>query len=124
MCHFVLPSTTTAQLEPASTRYGSAAIESLRCSAEKYGTFLSEYRVGVYGGGNMFPCQKNNQDTNIGDRNVSLALELLSKYGATVAEQRTGGRFYRKIKMNGKSGQVIFQETAVDCSGPSKYRYG
>ena len=111
-------------MELASTRYGSAAIESLRRSAEQQGTFLSQYRVGVYGGGNMFPCQKNNQETNIGDRNVSLALELLVKYGASVAEQRTGGGLYRKIKMNGKTGEVTFQETAVDCSGPSKYHYG
>lgn len=120
MCHYVLPLKLVDRSVTDLGRYGYLAMEALFNSAKAWSTDISEYRYGVYGGGNMFPCGRHKLESNIGDKNRDLALAVLNKYRLKISQQRTGGDLYRKIIMNCKTGLVNVIETSVGCAQVNK----
>jgi chemotaxis protein CheD len=101
LCHYLLPSgTPTAD---AATRYGTLAIPLLLERFFQAGSRVADLAVAVVGGGLLMDA-----DTFffVGDRNVSLAKEVLAPYGFASITWDCGGSLGRKLTFRTGSGHL------------------
>lgn len=95
MCHVV-----HARCPPAGhqgdTVYGDAAIDAMALLLCRRGLTLRLCNAVVLGGGNMFPALHGHG--NVGERNVTWALDALARHGVPVVEQDVGGNLYRRVR--------------------------
>jgi chemotaxis protein CheD len=107
MCHYVLPAAARSGAdEPPDGRYGDAAVLALLRAAQNAGTRASEYVVGLYGGGRMFPNGVGQDLADIGRRNVEAGLKLLLMHGFVVPQVHAGGCGHRTVTLDLDTGQV------------------
>lgn len=106
MCHYMLPSRNQARgnLAPDG-KYGDEAMELFMQELGKRHTVPAQYRVNVYGGGNMFsePAPKG---MDIGQQNIDMAQRMLDQYGFALACEHLGSFGRRKIAFDVWSGEV------------------
>lgn len=110
MCHVILP---TRGNEESSTRYANCAIKEFVEAVNKFGTRPSEYEVGVYGGGNMFPALNKHYDTLIGVKNFKEVERLLLATGFTIKFKDVGGEVARKLTLNRMTGGIILEHVEL-----------
>lgn len=91
--HYLLPSPKPE--EAPSNRFGSIAIDALVDELISKGADRSNLQAKVYGGGNVLQGLSLGKD--IGDRNVSIAIKLLSRMKIQIVEKNVGGKKPRKI---------------------------
>ena len=103
MCHVQLPDPPAGRCD---NRYAECVVGRFLHEAARLGTRPSEYRVGLYGGGDMFPGQPAPERMRVGSRNVDRMRELLDEAGFHVDRQEVGGPFSRRIEMDPLSGEV------------------
>lgn len=103
--------------ESGSPRYGRPAMRMLIDECLKAGAAKSDLVARVYGGAAVLGQVSIGQ--KIGEKNISVALEVLRAEGIRVAGQSTGGEQGRKISFNTQSGEVSesFSRGQVDVSG-------
>jgi chemotaxis protein CheD len=106
MCHYMLPS----RFEPRGTlaldgKYGDEAMELFLIEIRKRNMVPAQYRVNVYGGGNMF-SEAAPKGMDIGQQNIELALRLLQQYGFSIACEHLGSFGRRKIAFDVWTGEV------------------
>ena len=107
MCHYLLPSRRVrGSNDPLDGRYGEEAMELLMKELEKTHTKPKEYTVKVFGGSNMFSEIVKESNINVGEKNISKALELTSKNGFQIASKDMGGTEHRSILFDIWSGDV------------------
>lgn len=88
----------------ATPKYGNIAMEKLLAKVLSIGC-RREYLVAkVFGGANV--TGTGLEVFMIGDRNITLALEMLEEFRIPVVAKDVGGRVGRKIVMNSKTGVV------------------
>jgi chemotaxis protein CheD len=103
MNHIMLPLWNGEGL--ATPKYGNIAMERLLAKVLSIGC-RREYLVAkVFGGANV--SGTGLEVFMIGDRNITLAMEMLEEYRIPVVAKDVGGRVGRKIIMNSKSGVVM-----------------
>lgn len=105
MCHYMLPS----RRHPGSRLDGRYADEALHLLLERIrasGSQPQDYRISLFGGGNMFGelCQRN-----IGQSNVRAGLELLAAHGLKCHERHAGGDGYRNLIFDVCSGHIALR---------------
>lgn len=106
MCHFMLPSRyqSRGNLAPDG-KYGDEAMELFMLELKKRHTVPAQYRVHLYGGGNMFG-DRAPSGMDIGIQNIEMAHRLLDERGFTLDYEHLGSFGHRKVAFDVWSGEV------------------
>ncbi len=102
MNHFMLPLWNGQGL--ASPRYGNIAIDKLIRKLEALGSKKENMKAKVFGGGEIIATNIN--QFMIGERNISIAKDMLHEEGIPIVSSSTGGKLGRKIIFNTETGEV------------------
>lgn len=100
--HYMLPYWNGTGL--ASPKYGNIAIEKLLSEILSFGSRKEHLIAKVFGGAAVLDSSLST--FKIGEKNISVAFELLKIYKIPVVAQSTGGKRGRKIVFNTYSGEV------------------
>lgn len=103
MNHMMLPFWNGEGL--ATPKYGNIAMEKLLSKMLLIGCHREHLVAKVFGGANVSGTDL--ELFMIGDRNTTLAMEMLEKFRIAVVAKDVGGRVGRKIIMNSESGVVM-----------------
>lgn len=102
MNHYLLPG--TEEDDAGNPNRGLTSIKMLIRSMLNRRSDLKAVEAKVFGGCNSL--YKKNDLFKIGERNVSIALEVLRDYNINVSAQHVGGQHGRKIVFNTSTGKV------------------
>jgi chemotaxis protein CheD len=102
--HFLLP-TLEGQGLP-SPRYGDVAIERLLQELRLAGSKNKDLQAELYGGASVLQAFSSGSGELIGDKNIRLAVETLSREAIPVVRRDTGGAKGRKINMRTDTGKI------------------
>lgn len=105
MCHYMLPSRPTNRTGEPDGRYGEEVILEITEHFRNMGLAPPSLRVGMFGGANMFPGLTGSIPS-IGDRNIELGRELMTRLGYRLAEADLGGPLHRRVIFEIASGRV------------------
>ncbi|QHT68151.1 chemotaxis protein CheD [Rhodocytophaga rosea] len=102
--HFMLPFWNGDGL--ASPKYGNIATEKLLDKMLALGSSTKNLSAKVFGGAKQL---ETGSFFNVGERNVSLALEFLKEQHISIISQNTGGERGRKLIFRTHSGEVFMK---------------
>jgi len=103
MCHVVYPEIG----DEDNYSYAESAIRKLYNDVCSRLTNPNDYRVEVFGGGNMFPNVFSGGDNTIGNKNTEIVTQLLSELGFKIKNRDVGGVQARKITLFRDSGKIV-----------------
>lgn len=106
MCHFMLPTRPQPPTGELDGRYGDEAIELMLREARTHGIPPGEFRIQLFGGGNMFPAIGRQKDNHVGKKNVDAAKQLLQAHGLSCHGAHVEGVGHRNLIFDLWSGQV------------------
>ena len=113
MNHMMLPLWNGEGL--ATPKYGNIAMEKLLSKMLSMGCRREHLVAKVFGGGNV--SGTGIEVFMIGDRNITLAMQMLEEFRIPVAAKDVGGRVGRKIIMNSETGVVMVGKGRKVASG-------
>jgi chemotaxis protein CheD len=102
--HFLLP-TLEGEGKP-SPRYGDVAISRLLQELRLAGSKDKDLQAELYGGACVLQAFSSSAGEHIGDKNIRLALETLSRESIPIMRRDTGGAKGRKITMRTETGEI------------------
>jgi chemotaxis protein CheD len=100
--HYLLPTLGGEGLP--SPRYGDVAIRRLLQELQQLGSRNKDLRAYVFGGASMLQAFRSGSSELIGNKNVELALQALSRESIAIERRDTGGEKSRKITMRTDTG--------------------
>lgn len=110
MSHSLLPSrgyqSAEGDSEEKTARYIDESIEIFLDEIKKHGTKPSDYHVKFFGGGDMFKNVWKKNGPSVGERNIEMAKDLISKHGFQLKAEHVGGEGHRNIIFDLWSGDV------------------
>lgn len=109
MCHFMLPTRPKNVQGPLDGRYGDEAIELMLREARRVGVPAKEFRIQLFGGGNMFPDLGRQKDNHVGKKNVEAAKRLLEAHGLTCSGAHVEGIGHRNLIFDLWNGHVALK---------------
>lgn len=116
MCHYMLPNRShelhTASERALDGRYADEAIEMLSKEFNEIGVPHREYKVKLFGGGNMFP-DRSNPVSHVGIKNVEIARRLVTKHGFNCVAENLGGDGHRNVIFDVWSGNVWVKHVVI-----------
>lgn len=113
MCHFVLPSRGEARARGLDGRYGDEAFDLMLREIRAARTRPEDYRVRLFGGGNMFPELLGGRGGPlIGQKNVVLAHELVRAHCLRCVGAHVEGNGHRHLLFDIWSGRVTMRHAA------------
>jgi chemotaxis protein CheD len=89
-----------------TSRYGDIAIAALIEQLNGLGCKTANLKAKIFGGACMFQSLREKGGAHIGNRNATMALEMLSRHSIPVVANDTGGESGRKVRMWTNSGQT------------------
>lgn len=104
--HYMLPLWNGEGL--ASPRYGNIAITRLIEKMLRFGSDKKDLRAKVFGGGEVLSTSKGIM--NIGERNATLATDMLKAEGIPIISSDVGGATGRKVIFNTCTGTVLMKK--------------
>ncbi len=104
MNHFLMPSAGKQEMKNNPGKYGRSSCEWIIQTLMKFDPDPYDYCAQVFGGGNMFNLRGSVSD--IGERNLKIAAEVLSKNNIRIMRRQTGGTKGMKILFNTAKNQV------------------
>lgn len=110
--HYMLPFWNGQGL--ASPKYGNIAIQKLTEKMLYLGSTQRNLVAKIFGGANVI--ETTNAQFMIGERNISVAMDMLKDMQISIISQSTGGSFGRKIQFLTSTGEVkqrIIEKTPV-----------
>lgn len=116
MCHFMLPGRARTPQTQLDGRYADEAMELLLVDIHKVGAPSSEYRLKMFGGGNMFPGIMRADTSHIGFKNVQIAREISLRHGFSCVSEHVAGWGHRYLIFDIWSGLVSLRHTALKVS--------
>jgi chemotaxis protein CheD len=102
MNHYMLPLWNGQGL--ASPRYGNIAIKKLLDNLESMGSSRANIKARVFGGAEIISTSIS--QFMIGDRNISIAKDILNEEKIQIVASSVGGRLGRKIIFDTYTGEV------------------
>ncbi|VXC96347.1 putative chemoreceptor glutamine deamidase CheD [Pseudomonas sp. 8Z] len=102
MCHYMLPTRKHCDGK-FDGRYADEALHLLIKEIRNSGTQAKDYRISLFGGGNMFG---NRAQQHVGQQNVHAGLTLLEAHGLHCHARHAGGDGYRNLIFDVWSGHV------------------
>lgn len=115
MCHFMLPRRRRDSSMALDGRYADEALALMLNEIDAMRIPLAEFRVSVYGGGNMFPNIGAPNRVHVGRQNALAAQQLLALYGLTCHESQVEGIGHRKLSFDIASGNVSHRHSTSTC---------
>jgi chemotaxis protein CheD len=110
MCHYMLPGGLRIDLDRLDGKYADEAMLMFLHEIRAAKTHPSEYRVKLFGAGNMFPDVKKNRadksDPNVPDKNRAIAYSLVEKHGFKIDAEDLGGDGHRQVLFDIWSGHA------------------
>ncbi len=110
MCHYMLPSRAGAAADSLDGRYADEALQMFLQEIRAAKTHPAEYRVKLFGAGNMFPGVKNKgknkSGPNVPDKNRDIAYALVKKHGFEINAEDLGGDGHRQVLFDIWSGHA------------------
>ncbi|OFX75675.1 MAG: chemotaxis protein CheD [Bacteroidetes bacterium GWE2_29_8] len=100
--HYMLPLWNGQEL--ASPKYGNIAIIKLIEKMTSNGSQISNIKAKLFGGGEIIETKVNT--FQIGERNISVAKEMLESEKIPIVSRSVGGKLGRKILYNTFTGEV------------------
>jgi chemotaxis protein CheD len=105
--HYLLP--TLGSEGMPSPRYGDVAISRLFEELHQLGSRNKDLRASVFGGASMLQAFRSGSSELIGNKNVELALEVLTRESIAIEKRDTGGMQSRKITMRTDTGATTLK---------------
>ena len=106
MCHYMLPTRKRPRgITVLDGKYGDEAMELFMLELGKRKTTPEQYRVHVYGGGNMFDDHVPDVK-DIGRQNIEMGQALLAAYGFVLTDGHFGSFGHRRISFDVWTGEV------------------
>ncbi|WP_260954600.1 chemotaxis protein CheD [Pseudomonas citri] len=109
MCHFMLPTRPHLPAGGLNGRYGDEAIELMLRQARRHGISPMEFRIHLFGGGNMFPAIDRQKDNRVGRKNVDAARQLLLAHGLNCSGAHVEGAGHRSLIFDLWNGQIAIR---------------
>ena len=103
--HYLLPFWNGEGL--ASPRYGNVAFEKLMEKMQRLGSNLQDVKAKVFGGAAVLEIVSQNM--SVGERNITLAKEMLNEFRIPIISSDVGGTVGRKLKFNSQTGVVFIK---------------
>lgn len=127
MCHFQLPARTRPAGAPLDGHYAEEAMQMFLQEIRAARTHPAEYRVKVFGGGNMFlraarqiadrrstDRTGSNPAINVAANNVLVARALIHSNGFAIDAEDLGGNGHRQLLFDIWSGHVWLRKTDLN----------
>jgi chemotaxis protein CheD len=115
MSHFMLPQRRGERDGKLDGRYGDEALVLMLYEVARLGTHIDDYRISVYGGGNMFPNITPATRCHIGKQNAMAAKQLLEAHGILCNSYQVEGIGHRKLTFDISSGTVQHRHSHTTC---------
>lgn len=109
MLHYMLPRRTQRETGALDARYGDEAMELMRRDIDAAGVPLREFRVHLFGGGNMFPRVRQTSHWQVGRKNVEAARHLIRRFGLSVSDEHVEGNGHRHLIFNVWNGDILLR---------------
>jgi len=113
MCHFMLPRRTREKNGRLDGRYADEAIELALREIRGCNTLPSDYKVKMFGGGNMFPGIAKAEAGHVGSKNVLAARELVRRHGFDCVSEHVEGVGHRTLFFDVWSGVVSVRHRSL-----------
>lgn len=121
--HYMLPYWNGQGL--ASPRYGNIAIERLIERIILLGSKKNNLKAKLFGGAEVIDTHISN--FHIGERNIEIAIDMLSEHGIPIIAKSIGGKQGRRIEFNTSTGEVrlkyIQKSDAAELNDFSKKKH-
>ena len=101
--HYMLPLWNGQGL--ASPKFGNIAIEKLVEKMLELGSNQKQLKAKIFGGANIF--ESNLEQFQIGERNITMAEQMLKDYNIPIISCSVGGNLGRRIQFNSLTGDVM-----------------
>jgi chemotaxis protein CheD len=102
----------TASERALDGRYADEAIEMLIREIDNVGVPHQEYKVKLFGGGNMFP-NSSNPVGHVGIKNIEIARRLVTKHGFNCVAEHLGGNGHRNVLFDIWNGNVWVKHALI-----------
>ncbi|AHC34912.1 chemotaxis protein CheD [Pseudomonas fluorescens] len=113
MCHYLLPQRAVAKPGVLDGRYGNEALELLLARIHASKVRPAEFRINVYGGGDMFPGLARADNHYVGQRNVEQARRLLDLHQLPCHNFHVEGVGYRTVVLDLATGNIELNYLAL-----------
>lgn len=110
MCHYLLPEEPVrSRSRPPDARYADDAMNLFLRDIKRVNTCPVDYRVGLFGGGNMFTALERAWTVDIGRRNTEMGRSLLRRFGFVLAYEDVGGKLHRQVILDLMDGKILLR---------------
>ncbi|CAK0756756.1 putative chemoreceptor glutamine deamidase CheD [Gammaproteobacteria bacterium] len=110
MCHYLLPEDPgKGRGQLPDPRYADDAMDLFLKVIKRARTCPADYRVGLFGGGNMFTNLEQTWSVDIGLRNAATGRFLLRNYGFSIAYEDLEGKVHRQIILDLTDGTIFLR---------------
>lgn len=117
MCHYLLPSRGDRRGDaPLDGRYGDEAIALMLGEIRRAGSRPEDFRVRIYGGGNMFPTIKSTRARSVGEQNVQAAHQLVAAHRLNCVSSHVEGVGHRHLVFDVWSGYVLMKRPVQNAA--------
>jgi len=113
MCHYLLPQRAVAKPGVLDGRYGNEALELLLARIHASKVRPAEFRINVYGGGDMFHGLARADNHYVGQRNVEQARRLLDLHQLPCHNFHVEGVGYRTVVLDLATGNIELNYLAL-----------
>lgn len=118
MCHYMLPSRGCRARGGPDGRYADEAVALMLAEIHAAGAHSGDFRVRVFGGGNMFP-DHSRRGLHIGQKNVDAARELVRAHCLHCVATHVAGVGHRNLLFDIWSGHVTMKQSAIAPAQPT-----
>ncbi|MGE4267908.1 MAG: chemotaxis protein CheD [Deferribacterales bacterium] len=109
MSHCMLPSSTESIKRGEDImKYVDCAVLYMNKTMLNAGANKKEIEVKLFGGSNMFSV--SDEDSGVGNRNITASVSILKSLGYTIISSDTGGQFTRKLYFSLDTGTVYLRK--------------
>lgn len=112
MAHAMLPDIERVKLKSNPSRFVNYIIKKMVEELEKQGCSKQRFVVKLFGGAHMFGFITSESILNVGEKNVTMAKEVLSQLSLKLSVEETGGTFGRTTELNLETGKVLVKTIA------------
>ncbi|PMU90398.1 MULTISPECIES: chemotaxis protein CheD [unclassified Pseudomonas] len=113
MCHYLLPRRAVKRSAALDGRYGDEALLLLLGRMHAIKVPPTEFRISVYGGGDMFPGLARSDNHYVGQRNVEQARHLLDSHHLRCHNFHVEGVGYRTVVFDLANGNIELNYLAL-----------
>ncbi|OPB13590.1 chemotaxis protein CheD [Pseudomonas fluorescens] len=113
MCHFLLPQRAVPNSHALDGRYGNEALALLLGRIHASKARPADFRISVFGGGNMFPGLARSDKHYVGQRNVEQARRLLDLHHLLCHNFHVEGVGYRTVVFDLANGNIELNYLAL-----------